>query len=423
MNEQHRMSFHYPEGVAAISDSSGAYHITTDEVQVYSHRFIKTFGFYDGVATVVDALGYLHINLSGEALNNNRFIWSGNFQDGLCVVEDPSGFYHVNKKGLEVYRSRFTYVGDFRYGLAVAYQGESAFHINQKGERVYSCTFTYAEPFHKGFAVVRDRNGFYHIDQTGHPIHNLRLKRAEPFYNNFAFCENTSNKGIRLQENGHYTYLCHNKNAITFDEIAEKVEGGSQVAFLIRHSDRHAITEDTPNWGNEITLSKLGKQRAELFGRKLAGLGRIQLFSSPLIRCLQTCENIQQETDSVTLPLQKNAMLGDPGIYFDGSFEHETDMAKDFHGFVDKYLETGFANGMLPLAQASEELNSFIEKQMSNATISVLVTHDLHAACMMHFLGLKTSNKSDWCDYLEGICYIKNKGEVTVRRLAPIKEV
>ena len=421
-NEQQQMSFHYPEGLAAIIDSSGAYHIKEDENEAYTHRFDKTFGFYGGIATVVDENGYLHINTNGKAVHQNRYKWSGNFQDGLCTVEDNSGFYHIAKNGEAAYSHRFSYVGDYRYGVAVAYQGDSAFHIDQYGERLYAHSFEYAEPFHKGFAVVRDCSGYYHVNMEGEAIHTLRLKRAEPFYNNYAFCEDKNNRMLRVMENGQYHLVTTKKKAIGGEEIRSLVSKGSKVSLLIRHSDRHEITKDTPNWGNDITLTPQGEKRAFHLGKSLSGIGDLKVITSPVHRCIQTAEYILKGIDSLSSSIPTDKMLGDPGVYFDHSSEHEAEMAVDFHGFIDRYLNRGIANGMRPLAEASEDMTKFIETIMGHSDVSVLVTHDLHVVCMMSFLGLKKSDKDDWCEFLEGICFIQDEGQITVRHLAGVKD-
>lgn len=422
MNEQQRMSFHYPEGLAAVIDASGAYHINESEKQAYPHRFVKTFGFYGGIATVVDVKGYLHINVAGNAIHQHRFKWSGNFQDGFCSVEDRSGFYHIDNNGVEAYSDRFSYVGDYRYGIAVAYLGSRAFHINEKGERLYSQSFEYAEPFHKGCAVVRDSEGYFHIDIKGQAIHGLRLKRAEPFYNNYAFCEDHKGRLIRLLENGQYNYVAAKNSSISLDEITNFVSDGNKVALLVRHSDRYEITKDTPNWGNDIPLNEGGKQRAALFGQALAKCGDAQVIASPVFRCVQTGQYILQGMNLPNIHSEIDSILGDPGVYFDGSFEHESEMMADFHGFMDRFLETGIIKGMRALAEASEELCDFIEKIMEKSNTSVLVSHDLHVACMMRFLGLKKPDRDDWCDYLEGICFIEEQGKLSVRHLIGLKD-
>ena len=422
MDEQKRMSFHYPEGLAAVIDASGAYHIDENEGEAYPHRFVKTFGFYNEIATVVDVKGYLHINVDGSAIHQHRFKWSGNFQDGLCTVEGKDGFYHINNRGEQVYSQRFSYVGDYRYGIAVAYQGNRAFHINEKGESLYSQYFEYAEPFHKGCAVVRDSKGYFHIDITGRAIHALKLKRAEPFYNNYAFCEDYEGRLIRLLENGQYNYVAEKNNSITLDEITNMAMDGNKVALLVRHSDRYEITKDTPNWGNDVPLNEEGKQRATLFGQALAKLTDAQVITSPVFRCVQTGEYILQGMNPTSSNADIDTILGDPGVYFDGSFEHESEMMNDFHGFMDRFLETGVTKGMRNLAEASEDLVDFIKKIMNKSKTSVLVSHDLHVACMMYFLGLKKSDRDDWCDYLEGICFIEEKGELSIKHLVGFKD-
>lgn len=417
MDEQQRMSFHFPEGLAAVIDSSGAYHIHEDEKEAYSHRFIKTFGFYNAVATVVDELGYFHIDVLGGTIHSHKFKWSGNFQGNVCVVEDGTGFYHIDKTGEPVYISRFSYVGDYRYERAVAYQGEKAFHINHVGQRIYNHSFEYAEPFHKGFAVVRDEHGFFHIDVKGNAIYQHRFKRAEPFYNNYAFCETLDGQLVRLHENGHYTLILQKYPPVNIATINDMIGDNDQVVMLVRHAERQAIHAETPNWGHDVTLTKQGKECAAEFGSFFNATEKPKVITSPVPRCIETGRDILSSYHSQP-PTELNPLLGDPGVYFDGSSEHESEMSADFYAFIEHYVTTGFASGMRPIADASNELIHFVKSQLSKESISVLVSHDLHIVCLMSFLGLKVPNRNDWCDYLAGICFVKSGNDLSVRLIS-----
>lgn len=58
---QSAMSFHWPEGLAAVKDESGSYHIDPDGRSRYESRYGETCGFYEGLAAVKDERGWLHI--------------------------------------------------------------------------------------------------------------------------------------------------------------------------------------------------------------------------------------------------------------------------------------------------------------------------------------------------------------------------
>ena len=67
-------------------------------------------------------------------------------------------------------------------------------------------------------------------------------------------------------------------------------------------------------------------------------------------------------------------------------------------------------------AEASEQLLEFLHREMSVFDCTVFVTHDLFAAALMSFLGLKAPCREDWCDYLEGVCVISGPEGHSYRR-------
>jgi broad specificity phosphatase PhoE len=418
MDTENRMSFHYPEGLAAMRDGSGAYHINENRIPAYAQRFRNTFGFYDGIAAVVDEKGWFHIGTNGKPLHDKRFLWSGNYQNGFCSVKDASGCYHVDKLGEPIYHNRFAYAGDFRYGIAVVYYQGKAFHITTDGTPLYSGFFRYAEPFHKGYAVVQDETGFYHIDMNGEPVHTLRLARAEPFYNEYAFCDNTDGRKIRLQTNGNFTLIPETLSPIITDEVVRCVKQGTHVGLVIRHGRRHPITEGSPDWGNSVQLTEEGKREARHFGTLLRELP-VRVFHSPISRCRETAECIIEGAQSRKESISEHPMLGNPGIYFDGSYTHEKQMSRDYFGFMEKYLEQGSASGMRSLSAASQDLITETGLHIKENQVSIFVTHDLHAVCLMKFLGVKDPRRSNWCAYLEGACFLVKDEHVCFRRFLP----
>ena len=74
------MSYHSP-GVAAVRDSTGAYHIDLEGRELYQKRFLESFGYYQGLATVRDDSGWYHVDLKGQEVYKKRYGWVGNFQE------------------------------------------------------------------------------------------------------------------------------------------------------------------------------------------------------------------------------------------------------------------------------------------------------------------------------------------------------
>lgn len=420
MLEKNKMSMHEPEGRAAVNDESGGYHVDRDNVPVYKHRFKQAYGFYCGLASVVDDLGFFHIDVDGDAVHEKRFLWSGNYQNNLCVVQSNEGYYHVDIHGQPVYSERFDYIGDYRYQIAVAYKKGRAFHVDEFGERLYEHNFEYAEPFHKGCAVVRDQDGFYHVDVDGLPIHDQKLKRAEPFYNDVAFCELPSGQLVRLRENGDYS-LVSTLQVLTYKELASKVTLGAKAVALVRHAEREEITADTPNWGNDVKLTENGIIQCQRFAQFFKSCGEVRFISSEVPRCVQTAHEI-----SVHLSSESNtetcSMLGNPGVFFDGTGSHESPMSEGSDRFWGGYLATGVAPGMIRLSDAAEKLKESLLGRLKKSNLTIAVSHDFHVAAFRQFLGLPHLDKQGWCEYLEGIVLIQERGRLSYALLVMDRE-
>lgn len=205
---KHVMSFHEP-GIAAVEDEGGAYHIGLDGKEVYSHRFLKTYGFYEGIATVVDERGYFHIDTNGNPVHTSRFAWAGNFQERRCVVRDFEGkYYHISRDGKPAYSERYLYVGDFKYGIAVAYCADGyARHIDRDGNTVHSGRYRSLGVYHKGFAIAEDEYGYFHINKKGSPIYSERFEWVEPFYNDYALVKEKGGKWSIIDANGKRVHI------------------------------------------------------------------------------------------------------------------------------------------------------------------------------------------------------------------------
>ncbi len=408
------MSFHAPEGLAAVRDETGAFHVDAEGLAGYDRRYLETAGFYEGLAAVRDERGWFHIRPDGSAAHDRRFRWSGNFQGGRCTVQDSHGFFHIDGQGRDAYATRFRYAGDYRYGIAVAHDATGALHIIENGEPLNGIAYLHAEPFHKGHAVVADREGTFHVDRSGRAIHPLRFRSAEPFYNGVALCRGLDGGLLRLRQNGTWTRIADALAPVTPADVRGFIAGGTRVGLFVRHSRRHPIDHADPNWGNDVLLTERGIADAEALGQVLGGASRLGLWSSPVARCRQTAEAIARGAGRESVRVEEHGHLGHPGIYFDRNCRPPELLRTDYHAFADAYLHNGLAQGMRPIPDASEELLAFLDQHTTGGDCTVFITHDFFSAVLMSYLGLKAPDRTDWCNYLEGVCVLQD--EVAGRR-------
>lgn len=197
------LKFHI-EGLAAVQDSSGWYHIDMQGYELYSKRYERTFGFYCNRATVVEQNQWFHIDTMGVAAYQEKYIWAGNFQENVCTVRNHQNqYFHIDIQGRLIYNEKYLYAGDFKDGFAcVRLQNGNYKHINQQGKFLNDKEFVDLGIFHKGIANAKDKNGWFHSDITGNELYLQRYQQIEVFYNGFALVESFEGKKLIINELG-----------------------------------------------------------------------------------------------------------------------------------------------------------------------------------------------------------------------------
>ena len=409
------MSFH-KEGLAAVYDETGAFHINTDGEAIYNQRYIETFGYYDNIATVRDNIGYFHIDCNGKEINSQKYIWSGNFQEERCVVQTINGFNHINTKGKIISTEYFKYCGDFRYGIAVVHSFEGkAFHIDLDGNRINDKSFIDADVYHKGFAVVADKQGYFHVDKKGNAIYTYRFKKAEVFYNGWAYCEDFEGNKVRINENGEKLFLKNDNKIFGLADIVELVNNDYKVGLFFRHSER--FIDNQVLTGSEVQLTENGKKMSLRFGESIKAIKEINSFSSPIYRCVNTLELIQKGASSNN-EIIETKMLGAPGCFVDPERESSCGDAMAKQGFMNYTLSynQNFNNiGSRNLIEASIEIEDFITKNMKKG-LTLFNTHDFFVSAFMRYTGVKNTTADDYVAYLEGVIIAEKDGKKTFSR-------
>ncbi len=401
------LNFHYPEGLAAVADDEGAYHITVDGTPLYAQRHLESYGYYDGLATVRSEKGFFHIDMTGIPAYQTRYAWAGNFQEGLCVVKAEDCYYHIDTRGNPAYAHRLWYVGDFKQGIAVAHSPDGAFHIHRDGSRLNSKVYRDADPFHKGYAVVSDGTGYFHIDKAGQPAHPYRFSKAEPYYNGLARCLTHDGRQVLLRENGFYTYVNQANARMYVAELPNLLRSGHRVALYIRHGER--FPRPRGQWGNDVALTPKGLADAKEYGSLLRGCGECAFHSSPVGRCRQTALAIAEGMLGRGLDPRELAisnLLGEPGPFNDETIAADF-QPEEFSAVADRYLESGYHRGLKPLSQACEGIAAHLKSSLSKP-LNIFATHDFFIAGMQRFLGLRHPKHGDWVEYLEGVCLIED---------------
>lgn len=197
------LKFHQ-EGLAAVADETGWFHIDLNGEALYNKRYERAFGYYFGRASVNDAGRWCHLDTKGHEVYPHHFAWCGNFQESLCTVRDfDNRYFHIDLEGNTIYTRRFYYAGDFKDGAACVRLEDGLWqHIGSNGFPIHSMKYLDLGVFHKSFATARDERGWMHIDRNGQPIYQARFRMVEPFYNGQALVELLSGERAVIDEDG-----------------------------------------------------------------------------------------------------------------------------------------------------------------------------------------------------------------------------
>ncbi|MGP1475423.1 MAG: histidine phosphatase family protein [Treponema sp.] len=195
-----------------------------------------------------------------------------------------------------------------------------------------------------------------------------------------------------------------------------------KTAILIRHSKRTEFT-DVRNHGSAF-LTEEGIFIAENYGAELAsqGLKKIKCFSSPVKRCIQTCNAIKKNfTNSGEVKLSD--VLGEPGpfVYGDAieSFEKLGTV-----GVIQELLAGKNLPFIRSAGEGSKILMDFIrENTVDNdeQTVSLFVSHDAIVIPLLNFLLGESFDEDHWIEYIGGIKIDFDENKMFVQRVIGIK--
>lgn len=191
-------------------------------------------------------------------------------------------------------------------------------------------------------------------------------------------------------------------NAAVLAKNLKLLRPGASYALMVRHAERPNFSVlnfrgDTPITGKGLADSRhLG---TELIGQRLTGV-----FSSPVLRCLQTSGGIL-EGAGLSLPVTTRKLLGEPGSYIVNPLLVFTYFLRaDVPCVIRKFIARGSMNGFAPLREGSVRILNELLADLSRPGVrNLYVSHD---AVLAPFISYFTGNKfgeDEWVDFLDGI--------------------
>ena len=262
--------------LAPVMRNNQAWHILSDGVDAYSHRFERTFGFYCGYAAIIHNDQYFHITANGQPLYQERYLFAGNYQNDIAVVcNEDKEYFHINCQGIPLYENTWSYCGDFREGAAVAQlsTGKNV-HIRKDGSLLHDKNFLDLDVFHKGYARAKNKTGWYHIDRQGNAIYPARYESIENFYNGRARVEHFNGSVFTIDEKGSKLHTLRTPIVSPFESLSNDMVGYWKT-FTIAAGVQLGLFESLPARAN--SLSKACHCKEKLLLRLLNALAELEL--------------------------------------------------------------------------------------------------------------------------------------------------
>ena len=192
-----------------------------------------------------------------------------------------------------------------------------------------------------------------------------------------------------------------NQNLLNLPEVTGKL------AIIIRHAERDPI-EFMAN-ALEARLTDNGKADAFQLGRSLARYNPVNIYHSPVPRCLQTAESILEGIVSCNEPATiVGYLLELGGPYITSTWDAVVNSIEKFghSAFIRKWFDNELpSNLIMPLPDAAHmQLGILVNQLQSGNYSSINITHDWNIMILReYFFNLRHEDIGD-PDYLDGVC-------------------
>lgn len=185
-------------------------------------------------------------------------------------------------------------------------------------------------------------------------------------------------------------------------------------AIIIRHADRDDMMQNQI----EQPLNETGKQNAIALGEKLRGFKNYVFFSSPVDRCQQSAQFIQE---GIGLAENKNSLseiLGRPGPFVVNRKENafKTTGCKTV---VEKQIAHEKLEGIRETSEGVKIFMNFVLDKMrscEDGTLLVFITHDAIIGPVIFELTGEKFNHEHWPEFSDGFIVEKSGDEYKVIR-------
>jgi hypothetical protein len=189
---------------------------------------------------------------------------------------------------------------------------------------------------------------------------------------------------------------------------------GTSYALIIRHAERPNFS--VLNFRQDTHITEKGLKDSQTLGKVLRELSLTGIYSSPVLRCLQTSNGVMQGASLDHLQITTRERLGEPGSYIVNPLIVFTYfLTADVSAVIRKFISRGRMRGFMPLREGSIRILKEVLGDISRAdTRNLYVSHDAVLAPFISFFTGEVFGEEDWIDYLDGVFVAVKAGKVSL---------
>ncbi|MGR3912717.1 MAG: histidine phosphatase family protein [Candidatus Rhabdochlamydia sp.] len=197
---------------------------------------------------------------------------------------------------------------------------------------------------------------------------------------------------------------------IKWQTVLPLVNESKKVAILLRHGAREPFLAGS--LGIDIPLTEEGITQSIALGKNLQSIPLKAIYTSPLKRCMQTAEAIQEGLNK-NLPIHESALLGDPGPFVEDPAQASLLFLQlHFKEIGDLLLQD---ISLLGMRSCREGVHLFLNYLFHIETFPCLmISHDIIIALITAFLNRYSSLNSCIPDFLEGVVIALEEEGITL---------
>lgn len=203
-------------------------------------------------------------------------------------------------------------------------------------------------------------------------------------------------------------YNAETGNSLILLKNQFEIEEASTYSIFLRHGDREKIPEG--EFGNEVELNQRGFQRSLEYGESIKNHKINKIYTSPVIRCIQTAESIKAGLGK-NVKIEVSTLLGDPGAFVvDGELAGKSYLQLGFSDCYERILNHKPVEGNRDITEGAAILSRFFKSNAQDGVTNIYISHDMIIALYaFETFRRKYTLGSDWVPFLGGLKIKHNK--------------